>query len=94
MESHFWIVKEFLPAMIKKNQGMIVSIASMAGTAGQPLMTDYCASKFGAIGMMDALRLELKRENKNVKCLTVCPFYINTGMFDGVDTGAFFGFLD
>jgi all-trans-retinol dehydrogenase (NAD+) len=94
MESHFWIVKQFLPAMMRKNQGHIVSIASMAGVGGQPLMTDYCASKFGAIGMMEALRLELKREGKKIKCLTVCPFYINTGMFDGVNTGSFFGFLN
>ena len=61
---------------------------------GQPYMIDYCASKFGAVGMMEALRLELKRDNKNIKCLTICPFYINTGMFDGVSTGSFYSLLD
>ena len=92
-ESHFWIVKEFLPAMIAKNRGHIVSIASLAGLGGQCQMTDYCASKHAAVGFMDALRMELKNDNKNIKCLTVCPFYINTGMFDGVTTGAFLSIL-
>jgi all-trans-retinol dehydrogenase (NAD+) len=48
-------------------------------------LSDYCASKFGAVGFDDALRNELYRLGKTgVKTTVVCPFYINTGMFDGV----------
>ncbi|KNC50096.1 uncharacterized protein AMSG_11914 [Thecamonas trahens ATCC 50062] len=81
--AHFWFVKAFLPSMLVRNSGHIVSIASAAGLAGVVGLSDYCASKFAAIGLMEALRLELARQNSEVKTTTVMPFYINTGMFDG-----------
>jgi len=37
-----------------------VTIASLAGIFGSPGLTDYNASKFGAVGFDEALRLELK----------------------------------
>lgn len=89
-ECHFWIIKEFLPAMLKKNRGHIVSTASMAGISGLPNMGDYSASKFGAVGLMESLRIEMKRDKKNIRCTTICPYYIKTGMFDGAkDTWTF-----
>jgi len=66
----------------------------MAGIVGQPFLVDYCASKFGAIGMMESLRLECKRAGRNIKCTTICPFFINTGMFDGVKASVLFPFLE
>ena len=54
-ESHFWTTKEFFPSMVERNSGHIVSIASMAGKGGNPCQTDYCASKFAAVGFMEAL---------------------------------------
>lgn len=60
LESHFWLIREFLPAMLRKNEGHIVGVASMAGLAGAPYLTDYCASKFGCVGLMEALRIEMK----------------------------------
>jgi all-trans-retinol dehydrogenase (NAD+) len=53
---------------------------------GSPRMTDYSASKFAAVGFNEALRLELKRSAPGVKTTIVCPFYIDTGMFEGVKT--------
>ena len=49
-------------------------------------MVDYCASKGGAVGLMEALRLEMKKIKANIKCVTICPYFINTGMFDGIVT--------
>jgi len=57
-------------------------------------MVDYSASKFAAVGMMDSLRCEMKREGHNINTTIVCPFFINTGMFDGVSTGTLFQLLD
>lgn len=34
-------VREFLPHMLEQKKGHIVTIASMAGRAGAPLLTDY-----------------------------------------------------
>ncbi len=82
--SHHYTVKEFLPEMMRKNEGHIVSIASMAGHFGVNGLVDYCASKFGAVGFNESLRLELRSSRSKVKTTCICPFYINTGMFDGV----------
>lgn len=69
-------------------KGHIVSIASLAGMGGAPRLTDYCASKFAAVGFEESLRAELQDEGyPDIKSTVVCPFYINTGMFDGVQTG-------
>ena len=48
--SHSWTVKAFLPSMIKRNSGHIVTLASAAGLVGVSGLADYCASKFGAVG--------------------------------------------
>jgi len=49
--SHLYTIKEFLPEMIAKKRGHIVSIASMAGLLSLPGLSDYCASKFGAVAI-------------------------------------------
>lgn len=50
-------------------------------------MTDYSASKFAAIGFDDSLRVELRRMGySGIRTTVVCPYYINTGMFNGVKT--------
>jgi len=82
----FWTTRAFLPAMIRQRSGHIVTIASAAGIAGTARMTDYCASKFAAMGFDDSLRMELKRLKHPVHTTVVCPFYISTGMFEGAKT--------
>lgn len=82
--SHSYTVREFLPSMLRNNKGHIVTIASVAGLLGVCGLTDYCASKFGAYGFDESLRMELNNVNKNIKTTCICPYYINTGMFDGV----------
>jgi all-trans-retinol dehydrogenase (NAD+) len=82
--SHALTVKEFLPDMT--NKGHIVSVSSMAGIIGIPGLGDYCGSKFASFGFDESLRLELKKLGSPVKTTCVCPFFINTGMFEGVKT--------
>ena len=81
--SHLYTIKEFLPAMIANNKGHIVTIASIAGISASSGMSDYCASKFGAVAIDESLRMEMRKLKFNVKTTCVCPFFINTGMFDG-----------
>ncbi len=78
------ITSEFLPDMVKLNQGHIVNIASAAGLVSNPKMSVYVASKFSVVGWSDSLLLEMRNANTNVQVTTVTPFYISTGMFDGV----------
>jgi all-trans-retinol dehydrogenase (NAD+) len=82
----FWTAKAFLPAMLERNSGQIVTIASAAGIIGVRGLADYCASKFAAFGFDESLRMELRRQKSAVRTTVVCPFFINTGMFDGVKT--------
>ncbi|XP_066940073.1 short-chain dehydrogenase/reductase family 16C member 6-like isoform X2 [Macrobrachium rosenbergii] len=83
--SHFWTVKAFLPDMMASNKGHVVTVASLAGLAGVNKLVDYCASKFAAVGFDESLKLELMVGGyTGVKTTVICPYYINTGMFDGV----------
>lgn len=85
--AHFWTYKAFLPAMIAGNHGHLVSIASSAGLIGVNGLADYCASKFAAVGFAESMGLELLATGcDGVKTTIVCPFFINTGMFDGANT--------
>ncbi|EHB03691.1 Short chain dehydrogenase/reductase family 16C member 6 [Heterocephalus glaber] len=50
-------------------------------------LSDYCASKFAAFGFAESLFFELShiKENK-IKTTIICPFFFNTGMFEGCIT--------
>ncbi|MFA6617443.1 MAG: SDR family oxidoreductase [Candidatus Neomarinimicrobiota bacterium] len=75
---------EFLNDMLDQNSGHICNIASSAGIISNPKMSVYAASKWATIGWSDSIRLEMKKLKKNVNITTIMPYYINTGMFDGV----------
>lgn len=78
------ITLEFLPEMIHQNSGAVCNICSSAGLISNPRMSVYAASKWAAVGWSDSLRLEMEELKKNISVTTIMPFYINTGMFDGV----------
>jgi all-trans-retinol dehydrogenase (NAD+) len=83
----YWVTKSFLPDMLARNSGHIVTMASAAGLLGVDRQTDYAASKSAAIGFTRSLRVELKQTgHTGVKTTIVEPFFVNTGMFDGVKT--------
>lgn len=78
------VTRIFLPDMLARNAGNICNIASSAGLVAVPGMTVYVGSKFAAVGWSDALRLEMKKSGKRIHVTTVTPYFIDTGMFDGV----------
>ncbi|KAK5964395.1 Epidermal retinol dehydrogenase 2, partial [Trichostrongylus colubriformis] len=83
----FYTTKAFVPGMMEANHGHVVTIASMAGKVGISGLVDYCASKHGAVGFHESLTNELATLGKqSVKTTVVCPYYIDTGMFHGVQT--------
>ncbi|ETN73593.1 oxidoreductase, short chain dehydrogenase/reductase family protein [Necator americanus] len=85
--SLFYTAKAFVPAMLDSNHGHVVTVASIAGKVGVSGLVDYCASKHGAIGFHESLTAEMDALGKDgVKTTVVCPYYIDTGMFDGVET--------
>ncbi|XTP37265.1 SDR family NAD(P)-dependent oxidoreductase [Mycobacterium sp. TJFP1] len=59
--------------------GMIVNTASMAGKQGRvPFLSDYVASKFGVVGLTQAMAYELGEHGITVNC--VCPGFVETPM--------------
>ena len=81
----YWVTKAFLPEMIERNSGHIVTMASAAGLLGVDRQTDYAATKHAAIGFAESLRAELKRAGyTGIKTTIVEPFYVDTGMVKGV----------
>ncbi len=86
--AHFWTTQAFLPAMMERGSGHIVTISSAAGLLGTPRMTDYSASKHAVVGLTESLRLELARTAPGVRTTLVCPSYVDTGMFEGADVRA------
>ncbi len=82
----FWVTRAFLPAMVRAGRGHLVTVASAAGLVGVARQTDYSASKHAAVGFDESLRVELHRSAPGVRTTVVCPYYVDTGMFEGVRT--------
>lgn len=83
------VALQALPDMKRRNHGHICNIASAAGMLSNPKMSVYAASKWAVIGWSDSVRIELKEARSKVRFTTVAPYYINTGMFDGVRSRVF-----
>eukprot|EP00094_Tigriopus_californicus_P004783 TCALIF_04603-PA protein Name:"Similar to HSD17B13 17-beta-hydroxysteroid dehydrogenase 13 (Homo sapiens)" AED:0.06 eAED:0.06 QI:0/0/0/0.66/1/1/3/0/315 len=80
--SQYWTIMQFMPGMIKRDHGHVVSMCSVAGITGTPYLVPYCSSKFAIKGLMDGLFLEMRQDMKEsrVRLTTVHPFTINTGL--------------
>ena len=83
------VARAFLPDMLRRNRGHICNITSAGGMLGNPRMRVYGASKWGAVGWSESMRIELQSNKSNVHVTTVAPYYIKTGMFDGVKSKVF-----
>jgi len=66
----------FLPAMVERGRGGVITVASTAGMQPLPYETTYAASKAFAISFMEALSMELR--GTGVKCLVVNPGPVKT----------------
>jgi hypothetical protein len=66
----------FLPAMVERRRGGLITVASTAGMQPLPYETTYGASKAFAISFMEALSMELR--GTGVRCLVVNPGPVKT----------------
>ncbi|GAB0089825.1 short-chain dehydrogenase/reductase family 16C member 6 [Sergentomyia squamirostris] len=78
--AHFWIFEAFLPQMIEKNRGHLVSISSVVGLIGTSNLVPYTASKYAVRGMMEALFEELRENKIPIKMTVVFPYMVDTGL--------------
>ena len=70
------LTQALLPRMVKAGGGRIVAIASVAGLAGIPLRSAYCAAKHGLVGYHDAVRAE--NEHLGVQVHVIAPGSVRT----------------
>jgi 3-oxoacyl-[acyl-carrier protein] reductase/meso-butanediol dehydrogenase/(S,S)-butanediol dehydrogenase/diacetyl reductase len=78
----FLIAKAVAKEMVNKGQGgKIVLIASMGGVKGMPGSGAYSVSKFGVIGLMKTLALEVAKYNINVNAVN--PGAVASNLRDG-----------
>lgn len=73
-----------LPGMLSRGSGQIVHIASLAGRIPTPFGAVYAATKFGAIGLTEALRHEL--HGSGVTLTSVMPGFVQTELVTGLAT--------
>lgn len=64
------------PLLRASGRGRIVTLASDAGKRAYPMISNYCASKFGVIGFSQAIAGELAPHGVTVNC--VCPIGITS----------------
>ncbi|HEX8954528.1 MAG TPA: SDR family NAD(P)-dependent oxidoreductase [Polyangia bacterium] len=72
----FLCARAFGAHMVAQRKGTVVNMASVAGLAGEPDLTAYCASKHAVIGLTKALAVEWARHGVTVNA--VAPGYFRT----------------
>ncbi|WP_290776383.1 SDR family oxidoreductase [Anaerofustis sp.] len=70
--------KLYIKNMKKKNKGIILNTASIAGFMPGPLMATYYATKAYVVRLSEAIREELKKEKSKVQISILCPGPVDT----------------
>lgn len=72
-------VQAFVPRMLAQGRpASVINTASMAGIVPTAKMAPYCASKFGVVGLSEALNAELSTRGIHVSA--ICPGVIDTSI--------------
>ncbi len=74
VDGPFLCTRAFVPGMIEKKFGRIISIASTMGHVSLPNRAAYSGSKFAVLGMTKALALELAPYNITANAISPGPF--------------------
>jgi all-trans-retinol dehydrogenase (NAD+) len=87
--SHYYLIQEFLPGMIQRKKGHIVTLASLASFATPPGLVDYAASKAAVLSLHEGLHAELKHRYNApfIKLTVIQPIYVQTALIESWQTG-------
>jgi short-subunit dehydrogenase len=83
------LTRAVLPVMVKRNQGAVINVSSVAGFFRSRGNASYCATKGWLNDFTEALYLELKAVRSKVKVQALCPGFTYTEFHDamGVSRG-------
>lgn len=71
-----YVSHEVLPGMVKKNQGHIINMGSIAGKEAYPNGNVYCASKFAVDAITKGMRIDLNAHS--IKVTAIHPGLVET----------------
>lgn len=86
LRAPFLLIRAFLPAMLARGSGHLVSIGSVAGRTAFPGNGAYGASKFGLRGLHEVLAEEVR--GTGVRATLVEPAATDTPLWDPLDPDA------
>lgn len=75
----FYVIKYFLPAMLKRRSGVVVNFSSGWGRSTSPEVAPYCATKWAIEGLTQALAQELP---PGMAAVALNPGIIHTEMLE------------
>ncbi|MFC9514187.1 SDR family oxidoreductase [Nocardiaceae bacterium NPDC056970] len=78
-------MRAVVPGMIERGRGHVVNVASLAGKIAIPGLAVYNASKYAAVGLSAAARLEFADHGVSVS--TVLPSAVRTTLTSGIPLG-------
>ena len=74
----FKTIRAVLPHMLERRYGRIIATSSMAGRMGNANLAHYVAAKWGVIGMVKSLAMEVA--NKGITVNAIAPAAVDTPM--------------
>ena len=74
----FRTIRAVLPHMLERRYGRIIATSSMAGRMGNPNLAHYVAAKWGVIGMVKSLAMEVA--DRGITVNAVAPAAVDTPM--------------
>jgi NAD(P)-dependent dehydrogenase (short-subunit alcohol dehydrogenase family) len=77
----FLMTRAAVPAMKRQGGGHVVNVSSVAGLVGNAGLSAYNATKFGLMGLSEALMLELRHDR--IKVSVICPGSTDTHFGSG-----------
>jgi len=83
LKATFFCLQAVAREMVKRRSGVILNAASISGRVGRPTLVDYCASKFGVIGLTQAAAQYLAKYGIRVNA--VAPGIVDTDMWTQID---------
>jgi short-subunit dehydrogenase len=80
-------VHTFVSRMLESGEpGHVVNVASAAGLITTPAFAAYSATKFGVVGLSEALYHDLTIRQTNIGVSVLCPSWVQTNIATAADT--------